>query len=122
MYEFVQKLAKKKKKKEKKEIWDFNPGPIWLAIVDILSLIVVLLTSATGRCGLIRPPGRKLRPLSYPPHIEKSIKNPLRRLWEDARALYRAQEAWPRCRLKAYAGRGDDVVCHRVRTGVTPPR
>jgi len=33
MYEFVQKLAKKKKKKEKKESWDFNPGPIWLAIV-----------------------------------------------------------------------------------------
>ena len=76
LYEFVQKLAKKKKKKEKKESWDFNPGPIWLAIVDILSLIVVLLTSATGRCGLIRPPGRKLRPLSYPPHIEKRIKNP----------------------------------------------
>ena len=31
------------------------------------SLIVVLLRSATGWCGLIRPPGRKLRPLSYPP-------------------------------------------------------
>ena len=29
MYEFVQKLAKKKKKPG----WDFNPGPIWLAIV-----------------------------------------------------------------------------------------
>ncbi len=25
------------------------------------------LRSATGRCGLIRPPRRKLRPLSYPP-------------------------------------------------------
>ena len=31
------------------------------------SLIVVLLRSATGRCGLIRPPGCKLRPLSYAP-------------------------------------------------------
>jgi hypothetical protein len=29
MYEFVQKLAKKKKKPG----WDFNPGPIWLAIL-----------------------------------------------------------------------------------------
>ena len=29
--------------------------------------IVVLLRSATGRCGLNRPPGCKLRPLSYPP-------------------------------------------------------
>jgi hypothetical protein len=29
MYEFVQKLAEKKKKPG----WDFNPGPIWLAIV-----------------------------------------------------------------------------------------
>jgi hypothetical protein len=28
MYEFVQKLVKKKKPG-----WDFNPGPIWLAIV-----------------------------------------------------------------------------------------
>jgi len=28
MYELAQKLAKKKKK----ESWDFNPGPIWLAI------------------------------------------------------------------------------------------
>ena len=30
-------------------------------------LIVVFLRSATGRCGLICPPGHKLRPLSYPP-------------------------------------------------------
>ena len=28
-------------------------------------LIVVLLRSATGRCGLIRPPSCKLQPLSY---------------------------------------------------------
>ena len=34
MYEFVQKLAKKKKKPG----WDFNPGPIWLAIVAAASL------------------------------------------------------------------------------------
>ncbi len=33
----------------------------------VRSLIVVLLRSATGQCGLIRPPGHKLRPLSYPP-------------------------------------------------------
>ena len=30
MYEFVQKLVKKKKPG-----WDFNPGPIWLAIVTV---------------------------------------------------------------------------------------
>jgi len=28
---------------------------------------------------------------------------------EDVRALYHAQEAWPRCRLEAYAGGGYDV-------------
>ncbi len=38
------------------------------------------------------------------------------RRWEDARAIYRAQEAWPRCRLEAYAGGGYDVACRRVRT------
>jgi uncharacterized protein YecT (DUF1311 family) len=35
--------------------------------------------------------------------------------WEDVRALYRAQEAWLRCRLEAYAGGGYDVgrtVCY----------
>jgi hypothetical protein len=31
------------------------------------------------------------------------------RWWEDECALYRAQEAWPRCRLEAYAGGGYDV-------------
>ena len=39
----------------------------------VRSLIVVLLRSATGRCGLIRPPGRKLRPLSYPPPSRKML-------------------------------------------------
>ena len=37
------------------------------------------------------------------------------RRWEDARTLYRVQEAWPRCRLKAYAGGGYDIgrtVCY----------
>jgi hypothetical protein len=41
--------------------------------------------------------------------------------WEDARALYRAQEVWPRCRLKAYAGGGYDVGCRHVRTSCYPP-
>jgi hypothetical protein len=39
------------------------------------------------------------------------------RRWEDARALDRAQEAWPRCHLEAYDGGGYDVACCRVRTG-----
>ena len=43
------------------------------------------------------------------------------RRWEDARALYRTQEAWPRCRLEAYAGGGYDSVCRRVRTACYPP-
>jgi hypothetical protein len=34
MYEFVQKLAEKKKKPG----WNFNPGPIWLAIVGTPSI------------------------------------------------------------------------------------
>ena len=33
MYEFVQKLVKKKKPG-----WDFNPGPIWLAIVAVSAI------------------------------------------------------------------------------------
>jgi hypothetical protein len=41
--------------------------------------------------------------------------------WEDARALYHAQEAWPRCRLEAYAGGGYDVGYRRVRTLYYPP-
>jgi hypothetical protein len=45
----------------------------------VRSLIVVFLRSSTGRCGLIRPPGRKLRPLSYPPPAQKFDKNPLRK-------------------------------------------
>jgi len=47
MYEFVQKLAKKKKK----ESWDFNPGPIWLAIVAAAAAAeaVAALASALGR-------------------------------------------------------------------------
>ena len=36
--------------------------------------------------------------------------------WEDACALYRAQEVWPRCCLEAYAGGGYDVAFSRVRT------
>jgi len=40
----------------------------------VRSLIVVSLRSATGRCGLIRPPGGKLRPLSYPPQPKKMTK------------------------------------------------
>ena len=43
----------------------------------VRSLIVVLLRSATGRCGRIHPPGYKLRPLSYPPPAQKFDKNPL---------------------------------------------
>ncbi len=42
----------------------------------IRSLIVVLLRSETGRCGLIRPPGCKLRPLSYPPPPKIQQKSP----------------------------------------------
>ena len=39
------------------------------------------------------------------------------RRWEDARALYLAQEVlWPRCRLEAYAGGRYVVRCRRVRT------
>jgi hypothetical protein len=37
------------------------------------------------------------------------------RRWEDAHALYRKQEVWPRCRLEAYEGGGYDVgrtVCY----------
>jgi hypothetical protein len=41
----------------------------------VRSLIVVLLRSATGRCGQIRPPGCNLRPLSYPP-AQNSTKIP----------------------------------------------
>ena len=43
----------------------------------VRSLIAVSLRSATGRCGLIRPPGRKLQPLSYPPPAKKIDQNPL---------------------------------------------
>ena len=42
----------------------------------IRSLIVVSLRLAAGRCGLIRPPGCILRPLSYPPPPKKSTKIP----------------------------------------------
>jgi hypothetical protein len=41
-------------------------------------LIVVSLRLTTRRCGLIRPPGRKLRPLSYPPPSKKIHQNPLK--------------------------------------------
>ena len=34
---------------------------------------------------------------------------------------YRAQVAWPRCRLEAYAGGGYVVACHRIRLRVNPP-
>ncbi len=43
------------------------------------------------------------------------------RRWEDARVLYCAQEAWPRCQLEAYDGGGYDVACRRVRTACYPP-
>ena len=43
------------------------------------------------------------------------------RRWEDARALYRAQEAWTCCRLEAYVGGRYDVGYRRVRTGSYPP-
>ena len=39
-------------------------------------LIVVSLRLTTRRCGLIRPPGRKLRPLSYPPRQKNPPKSP----------------------------------------------
>jgi len=43
----------------------------------VRSLIVVLLRSATGRCGLIRLPGHKLRPLSFlPPRPKIRSKSP----------------------------------------------
>ena len=44
------------------------------------------------------------------------------RRWEDARALYRAQEAWPRCRLESYAGGGYDIACCRVSMLPPPPK
>ena len=34
---------------------------------------------------------------------------------------YSAQEAWPHCRLEAYAGRGYDVARRHVRTACYPP-
>jgi hypothetical protein len=43
----------------------------------VRSLIVVSLRLATRGCGLIRPPGRKLQPLSYPPPSKKFEQNPL---------------------------------------------
>jgi hypothetical protein len=36
--------------------------------------------------------------------------------WEGRRALYRAQEAWPCCRLKAYVGSGYVIACRHIRT------
>ncbi len=49
-----------------------------------------------------------------------ALRHPARwRRWEDARALYRTQEAWPRCRLEAYAGGGYDIACRCV--SVLPP-
>jgi hypothetical protein len=45
----------------------------------VCSLIVVSLRSATGRCGLIRPPYPKLQPLSYPPPAKKLDQNPLQK-------------------------------------------
>ena len=48
----------------------FSPRP------RVRSLIVVWLRWATGRCGQIHPPSRKLRPLSYPHPADKLIKNP----------------------------------------------
>jgi hypothetical protein len=41
--------------------------------------------------------------------------------WEDARALYRAQEAWPCCRLEAYAGGGLTLRAATSELRVTPP-
>ncbi len=41
---------------------------------------------------------------------------PPRRWWEDARVLYRAHEAWPRCRLEEYAGGGCQVAGLRIST------
>ena len=43
------------------------------------------------------------------------------RRWEDARALYHAHEAWPRCRLEAYAGGEYDIGYRRVRTACYAP-
>jgi hypothetical protein len=40
--------------------------------------------------------------------------------WEDVRALYRAQEAWLHCHLKAYAGGGYDVAFRCIRTVCYP--
>jgi hypothetical protein len=45
----------------------------------VCSLIVVFLRSATGRCGLIRPPGCKLRPLSYAPSPKILSKIPFKK-------------------------------------------
>ena len=42
----------------------------------VRSLIVVSLRSLTGRCGLICPPDRKLRPLSYPPRRKIRPRSP----------------------------------------------
>jgi CHAD domain-containing protein len=51
-----------------------------------------------------------------------ALRHPARwRRWEDARALYQSQEAWPCCRLEAYACGGYDVACRRVRTASPPP-
>jgi hypothetical protein len=55
---------------------------------------------------------------SKPTH--NASRHPARwRQWEDA--WYRAQEAWPRCRLQAYAGGGYVVACRRFRLRVNPP-
>ena len=55
---------------------------------------------------------------SKPTH--NASRHPARwRQWEDA--WYCAQEAWPRCRLQAYAGGGYVVACRRFRLRVDPP-
>ena len=43
------------------------------------------------------------------------------RRWEDACALYHAQEAWPRCHLEAHAVGGYDVAFHHIRPASYPP-
>ena len=49
----------------------FSPRP------RVHLFIVVLLRLSTGRCSRIRPPGCKLRPISYPPPVQKFDKNPI---------------------------------------------
>ena len=70
-------------------------------------LIVVSLRSATGRCGLIRTPDRKLRPLSYPPPPPKnSTKIPLKK--QSRHAIPRPFQPKPR---------RPTFDCHVVRAG-----